>query len=169
MNELSTLRPGAETSGRDVVTFRLGGELLAIRTANLREVLEPGAVTRVPNASPFAAGLINVRGAVVPLCDLRIPLRMPVAGADTDTRVLVLDLELGGVASTVGVIAERVHEVTRIETAALEEVPDVGSRWPAHLVSAVGRRGDEFLIIPDLDAIFSAHLGGAGPASANTA
>lgn len=166
---LHATQRAARSAWRDVVTLRLGGELLAIPTSNLREVLELGEVTRVPNAGAFSAGLINVRGSVVPLCDLRIPLRMPLRAPDADTRVLVLDLPLDGVAAIVGIIAEKVHEVTRIEDAALEDVPSVGSRWPPQFVSAVGRRGDTFFINPDLDAIFAAHLGGAGAAASPTA
>lgn len=151
-----------------MVTLRLGGELLAIDTGLLREVLEPGAITRVPNAPAFAAGLLNVRGTVVPLTDLRIPLRMPRHPQDADTRILVLDLDLAGAASVVGILAEKVHEVTRITASAIEEVPEVGSRWPPGFVRAIGRKDADFFIIPDLDAIFSAHLA-AAPATAEQA
>ena len=142
----------------DMVTFRLGGELLAIETDVLRTVIEPGQITRVPNAPPFAAGLLNVRGAVVPLTDLRIPLRMPRQQANDDTRILVLDLTLAGTPSVVGVLAEQVHEVTKVTSASLEDVPAVGASWPRHYVRAVGRQGDRFFIIPDLGAIFSSYL-----------
>lgn len=141
-----------------MVTLSLGGELVAIPTAILREVIEPGTITRVPNAPPFASGLINVRGMVVPLTDLRIPLRMPIRAADADTRILVLDLPLGGAPSVVGILAEQVHEVTDVPGATLEEVPSVGARWPRHFVRAVGRKNGRFFILPDLDAIFSEHL-----------
>ncbi|MBE9636321.1 chemotaxis protein CheW [Salipiger pacificus] len=143
---------------QDVVTLRLGGELLAIESGLVREVLEPGAITRVPNAPAFAAGLLNVRGTVVPLTDLRIPLRMPRCPRDADTRILVLDLKLAGAASVVGILAEKVHEVTQISSAAIEDVPDVGARWPAQFVRAIGRKDTQYFIIPDLDAIFAAFL-----------
>ncbi|MCA0964400.1 chemotaxis protein CheW [Salipiger bermudensis] len=142
----------------DMVTFRLGGELLAIETNVLRTVIEPGEVTRVPNAPPFAAGLLNVRGAVVPLTDLRIPLRMPQNDVNEDTRILVLDLPLADTPSVVGVLAEQVHEVTKVTSASLEDVPAVGASWPRHYVRAVGRQGERFFIIPDLGAIFAGYL-----------
>lgn len=141
-----------------VVTLRLGGELLAIPSNILREILELGTVTRVPNAPQFATGIINVRGAVVPLADLRIPLRMQQRTADEDTRVLVLELALNGVQSVVGILAEKVHEVTTIAESALDEVPSVGTTWPLRFVRAIGRRDDHFFILPDLDAIFATHL-----------
>jgi purine-binding chemotaxis protein CheW len=165
-----TLRPagGAVAASGDgtMVTLALGGETVAIPTAILREVIEPGAITRVPNAPGFAAGLINVRGTVVPLTDLRIPLRMPIRAADGDTRILVLDLELDGNASVVGILAEQVHAVIDLAGGAQEEVPSVGARWPRQFVRAIGRKDDRFFIIPDLNAIFSAHVAGSGAAVA---
>lgn len=143
----------------DVVTFRLSGEVLAVRTAELREVLEPAAITRVPGAPDFVAGLLNVRGAVVPLADLRVPLRMPRAAEAPDARILVLELPLAGQDSVVGIVADSVHEVTRIDAAALEEIPPVGTRWPPRYVAAVGRWDGEFVTIPDLAAIFAEFLG----------
>ncbi|MCB1340883.1 MAG: chemotaxis protein CheW [Pseudooceanicola sp.] len=168
METVQTLTRPRTTVARsewDMVTLRLGGELLAIDTAMLREVLEPGAITRVPNAPPFATGLLNVRGTVVPLTDLRIPLRMPVGPPDADTRILVLDLELAGSPAVVGILAEQVHEVSKISAATLEDVPAVGARWPRSYVRAVGRKGDRFFIIPDIDAIFAAYLAEADDAA----
>ncbi|SHI77565.1 chemotaxis protein CheW [Wenxinia saemankumensis] len=150
-----------------MVTLSLGDELVAVPTAILREVIEPGPITRVPNAPGFATGLINVRGMVVPLTDLRIPLRMPIRPPDADTRILVLDLPLEGIPAIVGIMAEQVHEVTEVAGAALDEVPSVGARWPRRFVQAVGRKGPRFFIIPDLDAIFAEHLVGADPSRPN--
>ncbi|WP_138466614.1 chemotaxis protein CheW [Poseidonocella sp. HB161398] len=157
----SSARPTADAAGgRDMVTFRLGGELLALPTGILREILEPVRTTRVPNAPDFAPGLINVRGAVVPLADLRVPLRMPRPPADEHTRIMVVELVLNEIPSVVGILAERVHEVTSIDDAALEDLPGVGTTWPPQFVIGIGRWQDSFVMLPDLDAIFSAHLAG---------
>ena len=147
----------------DVVTFRLGGEVLAVPTAELREVLEPVTVTRVPGASGFVPGLVNVRGAVVPLADLRVPLRMPFEAATEASRILVLELKLAGENTVVGILADSVSEVTQIGADALEAIPPVGTRWPPRFVAAVGRWAGEFVTIPDLPAIFAEYL--SGPAA----
>jgi purine-binding chemotaxis protein CheW len=147
-------------AGADVVTFRLSGEVLAVPAADLREVLEPVAATRVPGAPDFVTSLLNVRGAVVPLADLRVPLRMPRSEAGADARILVLELPLAGQDAVVGILADSVHEVTRIEPDALEDIPPVGTRWPPRFVAAVGRWCGEFVTIPDLPAIFSDALSG---------
>ncbi|WP_373356298.1 chemotaxis protein CheW [Pseudoroseicyclus sp. CXY001] len=153
-----TRRPRSARGDTTMVTLSLGGELVGIPTGILREVIEPGTITRVPNASAFCGGLFNVRGAVVPLTDLRIPLRMRISPPTEETRILVLDVVLDGTPAVVGILAEEVHEVTEVSGASLEEVPTVGARWPRHFVEAIGRKGDRFFLIPDLDAIFSEHL-----------
>lgn len=158
----------AQADHRDMVTFQLGGELLAIDTSILREVIEPGTITRVPNAPSFANGLLNVRGSVVPLTDLRIPLRMKLRPQDEDTRILVLDLDLSGTQTVVGMLAEQVHEVAQVTSASLEDVPAVGARWPRHFVTSVGRQGERFFIIPDLVAIFSTYLDDVDSATSQT-
>jgi purine-binding chemotaxis protein CheW len=171
MTLLTRLRAGAADSGAlDVVTLELGGEILAIRAIVLREVLEPVAITRVPQAPEFVQGLINVRGAVVPLADLRVTFGMPRRPLGPDGRILVLDLALAGRTTVVGILADSVHEVTRIDVDTLEEVPPVGTRWPPQFVEAIGKWGGGFVMLPDLPAIFSAFLAGqtgALPASAS--
>lgn len=150
-------RIAAALSG-EVVTFLLGNEVLAVATARVREILEPGEITRVPGADEFVASLVNVRGAVVPLADLRVPLRMPREDSGTAQRVLVLELPLAGQDCVVGILADSVYEVTRIEPEQMEAIPVVGTRWPPRYVSAVGRWHDGFVTIPDLNTIFAEFL-----------
>ena len=152
----------------DVVTLRLGQDTLAIRAEVLREVLEPAAITRVPGAPEFCAGLVNVRGSVVPLSDLRVTFGMPRAPLGQDSRILVLDLPLSGRPAVVGIIADAVHEVTRIESHMFQDVPAVGTRWPPQFIEAIARIGGTFVMLPDIPAIFAAFLAGqpGGPASA---
>lgn len=142
----------------DVVTLELGGELLALPTFILREILEPVQTTRVPNAPKFAPGLINVRGAVVPLADLRVPLRMPIRDPDEHTRILVVELYLSDTPIVVGLLAERVHEVTSIPDSDLESLPNVGTNWPSQFVVGVGKHNGRFMMLPNLEAIFTSHL-----------
>lgn len=151
-------RPTAAAEPLDVVTLQLGGEILAIRAQALREVLEPVAITRVPQSPEFVQGLINVRGAVVPLADLRVTFGMPRKPLGQDGRILVIDLSLGGRMTVVGILADGVHEVTRIDAGTLEDVPVVGTRWPPQFVEAIGRWGRGVVMLPDLSAIFSTYL-----------
>lgn len=135
------------------VTFELDGERFAIPTAHLREILEPMPVTRVPNASPFSVGLINVRGAIVPLIDLRVALRIPRAEQTDDTRMMVLDVVYEGEPLAIAMIADAVRDVLDIDDPT-EAVPQVGSRWPPDFVKGVLRHGGQFVTLPNLDRIF---------------
>tara|TARA_R110000850_G_scaffold78087_2_gene169101 strand:- start:1108 stop:1596 length:489 start_codon:yes stop_codon:yes gene_type:complete len=146
------------TAGQiDVVTLRLGGEWMALPADSLREILEPVAVTRVPLSRAFSNGLINVRGVVVPLTDLRVAFGMPPATATEDTRMLVFDVPLDGETVTVAITADKVYEVTTLDVSTLDEVPSVGLRWPPEFVQGIGKQQDEFLLVPDLEAIFKQH------------
>ena len=157
--------PHAATSGSlDVVTLQLGQDALAIRAQVLREVLEPVAVARVPGAPEFCRGLVNVRGTVVPLADLRVPLRMPRDPLGPDARILVLDLTLAGRPAVVGIVADAVHEVMRIDGDALQAVPAVGTSWPPDMVECMVNIGGSVLMIPDLPAIFDSQRAGPGGA-----
>lgn len=141
----------------DVVTLRLGGELLAFAASDLHEILEPSAVTRVPNAGEFVFGLINVRGTVVPLADLRVAFGMAPAAPTEDTRMVVLDVALEAGPVTVAVLADKVLDVSRLDVGSLEHMPAVGLNWPPDYVRGIGQRDDDFVILPDLPAIFKTH------------
>jgi purine-binding chemotaxis protein CheW len=136
------------------LTLRLGDEVFAIEAERVREILDLVPVTEVPKAPPFVGGLINVRGRVVPLADLRIVFGMNRRPPDEDTRIVVLETEIEGEATVVGIIADKVHEVTDIEASSVESAPRVGMRWRADFVAGIGKRNGEFIIIPDLGRIF---------------
>ena len=138
------------------VTLRLDDEIFAIETAHVREILDMVPVTRVPTAPPFVDGLVNVRGAVVPLADLRVMFGMARRPPDADTRILVLETAVQGVPLTVGLLADRVEDVADFEPTAIEAAPCVGLRWPPDFVRGIAQRAGRFVILPDLDRIFAA-------------
>lgn len=149
------------------LVFELGDEIFAIDAAQVREILDEVPITQVPNARPFVDGLINVRGRVVPLADLRVAFGMTRTVTDEDSRIVVIEIELAGEPTVVAIHAERVHDVADIESASIEEAPKVGMRWRSEYVSGIGRRGDNFVIHPDLGRIFVAESGMDG-SSENT-
>ena len=108
--------PGAMTA----LTLRLQDEVFAIAAENVREILDMVPVTEVPGASPFVSGLINVRGRVVPLADLRYIFDMNRPAPDEDTRIVVIELELDGDPVLTGIIADKVNSVTELEAASIE-------------------------------------------------
>lgn len=144
------------TGSMKALTVGLQDETFALPAELVREILDLVPITEVPNAPTFVGGLINVRGRVVPLADLRVMFGMDRRPPDKDTRIVVIEIDLDGEPTIAGILADRVRDVTDIETATIEETPKVGMRWPAEFVRGIGKRGDEFVIIPDMGRIFGA-------------
>jgi Chemotaxis signal transduction protein len=140
----------------EALTLGLGGEVFAIDANSVREILDLIPVTEVPGARPFVGGLVNVRGKVVPLADLRLKFGMVQAPPTVDTRVVVVEIDLGGEATVVGLLADKVYEVTGIGRASVEHTPDIGMKWRSDFIKGIGKRGSEFIVIPDIVRIFSA-------------
>ena len=140
----------------EALTFDLQGEIFAIDAQMVREILDVGAVTDVPGAKAFVPGLINVRGKVVPLADLRVKFGMEQPPHSRDTRIIVVEIPIEDEPTIVGLLADRVHEVTTIGGAGIEDAPEIGMKWRPDFLKGIGKRGDEFIIIPDIGRIFSA-------------
>jgi purine-binding chemotaxis protein CheW len=137
------------------ITFRLGDELFAIGVAQVREVLDMSVITRVPRAPAYMRGVVNVRGSAIPVVDLRLKFGLPGVTDSVNTRIVVLELNLDGETVVVGGIADSVHDVIELDPSQIEEAPRMAMRWRAELVQGMGRRGDEFVIILDIDKVFS--------------
>jgi purine-binding chemotaxis protein CheW len=148
------------------LTLRLEDELFAIEAGNVREILDLVPVTEVPTAPAFVGGLINVRGRVVPLADLRVVFDMARPEPDEDTRIVVVEVDIDGEPTVAGILADKVHDVTDIEAASIEEAPRVGMRWRPEFVRGIGKRNGSFIIIPDMGRIFETQGGRSAPAAA---
>lgn len=140
----------------EALTLGMGGEVFAIDANSVREILDLIPVTEVPGARAFVGGLINVRGKVVPVADLRLKFGMAQTPKTVDTRVVVVEIELEGEATVVGLLADKVFEVTEIGHASIENTPDIGMKWRPDFIKGIGKRGSEFIVIPDIERIFSA-------------
>lgn len=142
-------------NGEMALTFTLDGETFAIPVAHVDEIIDPLPVTRAPCADPFAPGLINVRGAIAPFVDLRQRLGMKPAVIKETSRVLVLDLSVAGEATTVAMLADEVDDITDTPMADLEAVPELGVRWPVHLIRGVAKKNDALVIVLDVETAFA--------------
>jgi purine-binding chemotaxis protein CheW len=139
----------------EVLTLDLQGEIFALEAQQVREILDHVPITEVPGSQPFVNGLINVRGKVVPLADLRTKFGMEQRDATADTRVVVIEIDLDGVPTIVGIRADKVYEVTELIPSALEETPKIGMRWRPEFIRCIGKRGSDFIVVPDIVRIFS--------------
>ncbi|WP_375262588.1 chemotaxis protein CheW [Palleronia sp.] len=138
-----------------VLTFLLDGETFAIPVAHVVEIVDPQPVTRAPCADPFAPGLINVRGVIAPLVDLRQRLGMKPAVIGQSSRVIVLNLMVGGEATKVAMLADDVDDIADTPTADLETVPELGVRWPTHLIRGVAKKNGALIIVLDAETAFA--------------
>lgn len=143
----------------EVLTLDLQGEIFALDAQQVREILDHVPITEVPGSQPFVNGLINVRGKVVPLADLRIKFGMEQKEATIDTRVVVIEIDLDGLPMIVGIRADKVYEVTELAPAALEETPRLGMRWRPEFIRCIGKRGSDFIVVPDISRIFALESG----------
>jgi purine-binding chemotaxis protein CheW len=138
------------------LTFRLGEEVFAVDVAKAREVLDLTAVTRVPGTPRFMLGVINLRGGVVPVIDLRLKFGMPAAERTRETCIIVLDLTLDGETTTVGAVADSVREVLDLDSSQIEPPPRIGTRLKTEFIRGMGRIDESrFLILLDIDRVFS--------------
>ena len=139
----------------EILTLDLQGEIFALEAACVREILDLPSITEVPGSQPFVRGLINVRGKVVPVADLRIKFGMELTPPTIDTRIVVIEIDIDGDPTTVGIRADKVHEVTEVAASALEETPRIGMRWRPEFIRCIGKRGADFIIVPDIARIFA--------------
>jgi purine-binding chemotaxis protein CheW len=153
----------------EVLTLRLDGHLFALEASYVREILDLGPVTEVPSAKPFVNGLINVRGKVVPLADLRHKFGMEQHAATIDTRVVVIEIDLEGDQTTIGLLADKVYEVTEIVAAQIAETPRIGMTWRPEFIRCIGKRGEDFIVVLDIAAVFASALQDKSTAKRNAA
>ncbi|MDR7126079.1 chemotaxis protein CheW [Pseudotabrizicola sp. 4114] len=151
-----TQKPGQPGTAEPemMLIFRLSGNVFALPVGEVHEILDPLPTTSVPNAPAFAPALINVRGAIAPLIDIRQRLRMPTVPADDQARIIVLELPVDGVATRLAILADAVEEVIETDRAMVKPVPELGARWPEHFVIGVARHGDTLVVLLDTDTLF---------------
>jgi purine-binding chemotaxis protein CheW len=138
------------------VILGIGDEMFAVPVEVVVGILDMRPAFRIPEAPAYLLGLIDVRGRGVPLVDLRAKLGLPPVPRSESTRILVLDVPLAGRNLALGLVADRVYEVTALDGREIEPPPDIGVRWRSDYIRGVGRRGDGFVIVFDLSRLFSA-------------
>ncbi len=137
------------------LTFSLGEELYALDVGGVREVLEMTRITPLPRTPEYLRGVINVRGSVVPVVDLRLKLGMPRSQKTIDTCIVVLDITVDDSPVTVGILVDAVQEVVDFDSARIEPPPHLGTAMEAELIQGIGKREDRFVMILDIQKIFA--------------
>ena len=143
-----------------LLSFTLDDEVFAIEISRVREVLEFRDVTRIPRVPDFMRGVLNLRGAVVPVIDLKKKFAIGQTERDVNTCVIILEVEAGGEMVVLGALADAVCEVFDLEQSAIEPPPKIGTRLDTNFIKGMGKYADNFVILLDIDRIFTVEEAG---------
>jgi len=144
------------TETRQYLTFKLAEEVFAIDVAKVREVLDFTTITKVPRTPDFMSGVINLRGNVVPVVDLRLCFEMSKTEKTVNTCIVVVEVILEGESTIIGALADSVEEVIDLEPEQIEPAPRIGTQIRTDFIKGMGKRDAQFLMILDIDRVFSA-------------
>lgn len=134
-----------------LVSFIVAAEEFGVDILKVQEIIRPVAITRVPHAPVFVEGVINLRGRIVPVIDLRKRFDLPHRERDKDTRIIVVDLT----DKVVGFMVDAVKEVIRVDRGTIEPPPELAVGIDAHYITGVAKLEDRLLILLDLDEVLT--------------
>ena len=143
------------TELKQYLTFTLDEEMFAINIANTHEVLDLTTITRVPRTPEFLRGVINLRGSVIPVVDMRLKFDMPKAEETVNTSIIIMEITLDDESTVVGALVDSAQEVLDLEQDQIEPPPRFGTRLSTEFIKGMGKRGDRFIIILDINKVFS--------------
>jgi len=137
------------------LTFKLEDEVFALDIGKVREVLDFTTVTKVPRTPEFMRGVINLRGSVVPVVDLRLKFGMTKTENTVNTCIIIVEVTVDGDTTILGALADSVQEVLDLEPDNIVAAPKIGTKLNTEFISGMGKRDDRFVIILDIDKVLS--------------
>ena len=143
------------TETAQYLTFRLEEEVFALDITQVREVLDFTTITKVPRTPDFMRGVINLRGSVVPVVDMRLKFGMSRTEQTLNTCIIIVEINIDGDRLILGALADSVQEVIELGPGQIEPAPRIGTRLDTEFIKGMGKRDEEFIIILDIDRIFS--------------
>jgi len=144
------------TETRQYLTFKLGNEIFATDVAKVREVLDFTNITEIPRTPDFMSGVINLRGSVVPVVDLRLCFEMSKTVSTRNNCIILALMLLENETTVIGALADSVEEVIDLEPDQIQPAPRIGTQIRADFIKGMGRRDTQFIMILDIDRVFSA-------------
>lgn len=145
----------AITEARQYLSFKLDSEVFAIDVAQVREVLDLTTITAIPRTPEFMAGVINLRGSVVPVVDLRLCFDMTKTVSTRNTCIVVVEVMIDNEATVIGALADSVEEVIDLEPEQIQPAPRIGTKIRTDFIRGMGKRENQFIMILDIDRVFS--------------
>ena len=137
------------------LAFKLEDEVFAFDISRVKEVLEFDTVTRVPQTPEMMKGVINLRGSVVPVIDMRIKFGMGGIEKTVNTVIIVIEIDMDSDSTMIGVLVDSVKEVMDLDSEHIEPPPTIGTQLNTDFIRGMGKQGSQFVIILDIEKIFS--------------
>ena len=141
--------------GRQLLTFNVGEQLFGVEIDVIKEIIQYGVVTRVPMVPVYIRGVLNLRGAVVPVVDLLARFGNPAVVPGKRACTVIIEIAQEGVRQDVGILVDSVSEVLEVDAANIEPPPAFGAGLRADFIRCMARIGTELVIVLDVDRIFS--------------
>jgi len=141
---------------KQYLSFRLGDSHYGVSILQVKEILQYDTVTRVPSVPPSVRGVINLRGAVVPVLDLAVKFGLPPMPVTKRTCVLIVEASLEGERLVMGVLADAVKEVLDLGSDDIEPPPTFGTDVKLEFITGMAKEGKGFVLLLDLDRVISA-------------
>lgn len=143
-----------QSADNQYLTFTLDNEQYAVEVNKVKEVLEYTEVTKVPRTQQFMRGVINLRGSVVPVVDLRLKFDMGETEQTIDTSIVVMEVQIEEETVTLGALTDSVQEVIGLDDSQIEPAPSIGTKIDNRFIRGIGKLEEHFVIILDIDRIF---------------
>jgi purine-binding chemotaxis protein CheW len=137
------------------LTFKLEDEVFALDITKVREVLDFTTITKVPRTPEFMRGVINLRGSVVPVVDLRLKFGMGRTEKTVSTCCIIVEVSVDKETTILGALADSVQEVMELGPETIEPPPKIGTRLNTEFITGMGKQDGNFIIILDIDKVFS--------------
>ncbi len=143
------------TAVTQYLTFKLDEETFALDVAKVREILDFTDITKVPRTPDFMRGVINLRGSVVPVIDMRLKFGMSRTEKTVNTCIVVTEVTTEGETTVLGALADSVQEVIDLEPEQIEPAPKIGTKLNTDFIRGMGKHNEGFIMILDIDKVFS--------------
>jgi purine-binding chemotaxis protein CheW len=136
------------------LTFKLDNEIFGLSIHKVREVLDFIKVTKVPQTPDYMIGVINLRGSVVPVVDLKQKFGMSITERTINTCIIIVEIDISSERAILGILADSVQEVLELDDKDIEPAPRLGTSISTEFIKGMGKHNDNFIILLDIDRIF---------------
>ncbi len=150
---VSKIAEGETTTDGKYLTFKLANEVYGLEILRVREIIGVLPITRVPRMPEHVRGVINLRGKVIPVIDLRAKFSMEIAEETSETCIIVVDAEDGNGDVLIGILVDSVSEVLDISEKNIEETPEMGSAIDTGYISGIGKAAGKVVILLNIGRV----------------